>query len=251
MPEFKVGDRVRVIERVDKEDGWINSWTPSMDIAIGKEFFILEIKSTRGIRLGRGEGDMGAWLYPPSCLELVGVQADTDTDDADTPDAVYGSLGSINTDKAERLQKEIGPRGSIRITAKNRNKVKTWIRAMTGLPFKAVWQTSHESLRAVYNDTTNQLLVRFTGDFQGTEKSSPGFQIEIMNQQTLESLKQELSSIRKGMSKEVSRVDRLIKALSEPKQVPKDKQPERAKVTDQVEADGMSGPINLRRPSIG
>lgn len=79
MSEFKVGDKVRVVRKIERENGWKNGWLPEMNIAIntGYVFTIGEIcpegcyfkrdwnessvLETQGYALG----------YPLSSLELV------------------------------------------------------------------------------------------------------------------------------------------------------------------------------------
>ena len=69
MSEFKVGDVVRVVKRVEKENGWDNQWIPEMDEFIGGEF-VVENENFRGISL-LDDGN-GLWFrFPPSSLELV------------------------------------------------------------------------------------------------------------------------------------------------------------------------------------
>jgi hypothetical protein len=75
MSEFKVGDRVRVVRKVERENGWENGWLPDMNIAIntGYVFTIADI-SKEGIYFKRDWGTIiGGYAlgYPPSSLELV------------------------------------------------------------------------------------------------------------------------------------------------------------------------------------
>ena len=60
---LKIGDRVRVVRKVEKEDGWANSWSKYMDNRIGREFIVKEI-SELGIRLD-------IYNFPPSSLEAL------------------------------------------------------------------------------------------------------------------------------------------------------------------------------------
>lgn len=67
--EFKPGDRVRVLRTAKThENGWDNSWVPSMDDAVGKEFEVTRV-STTGVHFKhRFEG------FPPFVLELVNAE---------------------------------------------------------------------------------------------------------------------------------------------------------------------------------
>lgn len=62
---FKIGDKVKVVKRVEKELGWWNHWVSLMDKTIGLEFEITAI-STAGVSLAGT-----CCSYPPSSLELV------------------------------------------------------------------------------------------------------------------------------------------------------------------------------------
>lgn len=46
--KFKVGDRVKVITKVETEDGWNNSWVSDMDGFIDHSFIIKEIDNNFG-----------------------------------------------------------------------------------------------------------------------------------------------------------------------------------------------------------
>jgi len=63
--QFKVGDKVKVVKRVEEEKGWKNSWTSGMDDLIGKLFTIKTITRT-GIQFNETP-----YHFPPSSLELV------------------------------------------------------------------------------------------------------------------------------------------------------------------------------------
>lgn len=65
--EFKVGDTVKVINKVEHERGWANSWVSSMDKYIGSTCVVLEVDPVFGIVLDTGYG----LYFPPSSLELV------------------------------------------------------------------------------------------------------------------------------------------------------------------------------------
>lgn len=62
---IKVGDKVRVVKRVDREKGWVNSWVKEMDECIGKVYTVQEID-----KYGVSFED-GPFNFPPSSLELV------------------------------------------------------------------------------------------------------------------------------------------------------------------------------------
>ena len=79
MSEFKVGDKVRVVRKIERENGWKNGWLPEMNIAIntGYVFTISEI-CPEGCYFKRDWnessvlGTQGFGLgYPLSSLELV------------------------------------------------------------------------------------------------------------------------------------------------------------------------------------
>lgn len=67
---LKVGNKVKIIKRVDKEKGWDNDWVSSMDGAIGKEFVIEEVRPHQGMVLGGDPSAIG-YGFPSSSLELV------------------------------------------------------------------------------------------------------------------------------------------------------------------------------------
>ena len=74
---FKVGDKVRVVKRVEWQNGWDNAWVDAMDNTIGHEFEIKEISHT-GVYFQRHSGsdpvknDMGyTYGFPSDSLELV------------------------------------------------------------------------------------------------------------------------------------------------------------------------------------
>lgn len=62
---FQVGDKVRVVKRVEEEEGWENDWVDSMDGYIGESSLIVQI-SSMGIRL-----ESSFYRFPPSSLEKV------------------------------------------------------------------------------------------------------------------------------------------------------------------------------------
>lgn len=57
--EFKIGDKVRLIKIVEKEDGWVNSWSSNMDKYIGTEGIIREI--TKAGIVFSGDNRMYGW----------------------------------------------------------------------------------------------------------------------------------------------------------------------------------------------
>jgi RNase P/RNase MRP subunit p29 len=77
MREFKVGDRVRVVRKVERENGWENGWLPEMNMAINTSYvFTIADISKEGIYFKQNSSDnieiRGYKLgYPPSSLELV------------------------------------------------------------------------------------------------------------------------------------------------------------------------------------
>jgi len=82
---FKVGDKVKVVRRVDPLDPngmgegkkWCNSWeSPEMDDSIGKEFIISEIDEFLGVRFLNA-----SFNYPIAALEKV---EDTSTQENNT-----------------------------------------------------------------------------------------------------------------------------------------------------------------------
>lgn len=72
-PTFKVGDRVRVVRKIDSHaNGWDNGWVASMDAAIGKTATIMRDFGPMGLSLKMDErNDGGAYSYPAEALELV------------------------------------------------------------------------------------------------------------------------------------------------------------------------------------
>ena len=62
---FKVGDKVRVVKKVEQENGWRNSWVDDMDELLGKTFTINMIDES-GIFF-----EDSHYEFPPSSLELV------------------------------------------------------------------------------------------------------------------------------------------------------------------------------------
>lgn len=69
--KFKVGDKVRVIRKVKKENGWNNCWIDgSMDQSIGHDFYVKEIDPSHGIRLSNNDGYV-SYAFPPSSLILL------------------------------------------------------------------------------------------------------------------------------------------------------------------------------------
>ena len=69
MTTFKDGDHVRIVRRVDFEEGWHNTWVPDMDSAIGEEGTVKGTPDCAGVFVWRkGRVDR---RFPPSALELV------------------------------------------------------------------------------------------------------------------------------------------------------------------------------------
>lgn len=66
MNKFKVGDVVKVIRKVESQNGWNNSWIDDMDDAIGKVFTIQSIIDKYDVYFK--EVDYG---YPTTALKLV------------------------------------------------------------------------------------------------------------------------------------------------------------------------------------
>lgn len=64
--EIKVGSKVKVVRKVEKEDGWKDVWTSSMDsyVGNGEVYEVLRVDSA-GVRFDR-------WNFPKSALEVVG-----------------------------------------------------------------------------------------------------------------------------------------------------------------------------------
>lgn len=67
---MKVGDTVRVIKKVMKEEGWDNSWVGDMDQYIGQSGKITVV-SNQGMFIR----ELGNFGFPPSSLEVVGAVA--------------------------------------------------------------------------------------------------------------------------------------------------------------------------------
>lgn len=71
MVEFKVGDRVRVVKKVQQQNGWRNSWVFVMGDAIGNEYVIDNIDE-HGVFFSVGYEDSIQGLgFPTNSLELV------------------------------------------------------------------------------------------------------------------------------------------------------------------------------------
>ena len=86
---FDVGQKVRVIRRVERAKGWDNIWTVSMDQSIGKTGVIISNIDRTGILV---DGDAGGFRYPSPALEL-----DTGEPTVDEPRL---RLAGINLEKA-------------------------------------------------------------------------------------------------------------------------------------------------------
>jgi hypothetical protein len=70
---FKVGDKVKVIKKVEKQEGWANSWysddkDDDMDSCIGKTFTIADIDNSKGIWFKELQF---LYCFPSDSLELV------------------------------------------------------------------------------------------------------------------------------------------------------------------------------------
>lgn len=70
MSEFKVGDKVRVVKKVDVQNGWQNNWVSMMDDLIGTTQVIREIDKY-GIKFQEGSQRQICFGFPSSALELV------------------------------------------------------------------------------------------------------------------------------------------------------------------------------------
>lgn len=90
MSKFKVGDRVRIARKVEKEDGWENCWAGHMDKLIGS-IGRVESQGLFGVHLEGIEGDYFGW--PPSSLELA----------SDKPDGWDG----VGEEEQEYLEEEL------------------------------------------------------------------------------------------------------------------------------------------------
>lgn len=66
--QFKVGDEVRVVRKVETEAGWLNGWISDMNSHIGKKYRIDKIDKT-GVYFSTS-----SYGFPPSSLELVSVE---------------------------------------------------------------------------------------------------------------------------------------------------------------------------------
>lgn len=66
--EFQIGDRVKVVKKVEKEAGWENTWyAKNMDKYIGNIYTIQRI-DVSGVRFGE---DAQSYGFPSTSLELV------------------------------------------------------------------------------------------------------------------------------------------------------------------------------------
>lgn len=66
---FKVGDIVKVVKKVEEEEGWDNTWESLMNGYINKEFKITEVHKSNGIKLNFNT--YRYYFFPPSSLELI------------------------------------------------------------------------------------------------------------------------------------------------------------------------------------
>ena len=64
---FNIRDKVKIVQRVEKESGWLNQWVPKMDDFVndGKEYTIVNI-SNKGIQLKDT-----AYNWPSTALKLL------------------------------------------------------------------------------------------------------------------------------------------------------------------------------------
>lgn len=69
MNNFKIGDRVKVVRKVEKEEGWDDVWVDEMDACIGKTGIIEDILGKRILVIF--PEIFGYYNFPPSSLELV------------------------------------------------------------------------------------------------------------------------------------------------------------------------------------
>jgi hypothetical protein len=69
---FNKGDKVKVVKKVPKEDGWENGWTHVMDKAIGKEFTVAKVDEKCGVYFD--ERETVGYGFPQSSLEKVDLK---------------------------------------------------------------------------------------------------------------------------------------------------------------------------------
>lgn len=69
MNNFKIGDRVKVVRKVEEEEGWDDVWVDEMDACIGKTGIIGDILGKRILVIF--PEIFGYYNFPPSSLELV------------------------------------------------------------------------------------------------------------------------------------------------------------------------------------
>jgi hypothetical protein len=72
QPKFKIGDRVKVVRRVESQEGWNNSWNKSMDSYLGKQYVIDNIDSSFGISFESESSPV--YRFPSDSLELITVK---------------------------------------------------------------------------------------------------------------------------------------------------------------------------------
>lgn len=72
MSKFKVGDRVKVVEIIEHQNGWKNSWVPDMNPFVndGKSYIIYKIEDS-GIYFNIPDAEDFPYGYPELSLELV------------------------------------------------------------------------------------------------------------------------------------------------------------------------------------
>lgn len=75
MIAFKVGDRVRIVKRIEETALWDDAWVESMDHTVGSVGTVqATVRGGCDVRLD--DGDFGEyWSYPTESLERVEVEA--------------------------------------------------------------------------------------------------------------------------------------------------------------------------------
>jgi hypothetical protein len=92
---FKVGDRVKVVKRVDKQEGWYNTWYKSMSNYIGNIYTISEI-CDEGIAFIE---DKQYFYFPSDSLELIVEDKELSTE-ADIMQALLDGETLIDIEKS-------------------------------------------------------------------------------------------------------------------------------------------------------
>jgi hypothetical protein len=105
MLKVEVGDRVKVVRRVDRQDGWSDRgyiWIDSMDKFIGNEY-IVEMVVPSGIKFGDGTSA----VFPTDAIELIeqkyidGVNVSIEEFDRRTAEPV--KVKEISVDEISKL----------------------------------------------------------------------------------------------------------------------------------------------------